>query len=676
MIHKTNSFKSENSFVNKKELSFKNENLSNLGKDNFLKKFIPHKSADFSKQNKEEKEKNQNDNKKKIIIKTINDLMILDEENKINEKNNNKSTIINKENIIEKKKEYNNYIPKSEFNSEYKNNESINNNDLLINYYGKEDLSLRLHTLNNHEINNNNQSNHIDNIIDNKNENKVIQNNNFIIFNQNLTNTNYYYLTYQNKIQYHLLQQQKYLTLLNNKFKNLKNPSLLIKDQMGCRYLQKVIDDNPEISNNLFQMLINNIESMCTDLFGNYVIQKLIIYLNSTNFEKFTRIILKKFRHISTSNYGTRVIQKLIEIISYKNNYFMNNKEQIPTYLKCFSLINSIIINNIHYIFKDNNSCHIIIKFVNVIPYPANDYLYNEIYKYFIILCKDKHGCCVIQKCFENGINQQKLNLFSLSNKYCDELINDQFGNYVIQYVVGCNVDIVNKKLLNLIMNNLLSLCTEKYASNVIEKFIYFNSPESRIFLNKIISDNNILFQIITNQYGNYIIQRIINTIDRETRIKVLKTILCWIDDIKKLSFGPKLLSKLCERYKEFNILINNNFGKEINLYTEINNNYNYNNNMNNNSSMTNSKFENLNIFLMNNYLISSDYSDKNINLNHNINNDNNSINDINNQEKLNYIIDTKLNTINFNNLQSNNNNLYPKFENSNYFVKYIKEQK
>ncbi len=678
MIHKTNSFKPENSFVNKEELSLKNENPSNLGKDNFLKKFMPHKSADFSKQNQEEKEKNQNDKNKKIFIKIINDLMINDKENKINEKINNKSPIINQENIIEKKKEYNNYIPKTEFNSEYKNNESINNNDLLINYYGKEDLNLRLHTLNNHlEINNNNESNHIENIVDDENETKVIQNNNIIIFNQNLINTNNYFLTYQNKLQYQLLQQQKYLTLLNNKFKNLKNPSLLIKDQMGCRYLQKIIDDNPEISNNLFQMLINNIENMCTDLFGNYVIQKLIIYLNSTNFEKFTRIILKKFRHISTSNYGTRVIQKLIEIISYKNNYFMNNKEQIPTYLKCFSLINSIIINNIHYIFKDNNSCHIIIKFVNVIPYPANDNMYNEIYKYFIMLCKDKHGCCVIQKCFENGINQQKLNLFSLSNKYCEELINDQFGNYVIQYVVGCNVDIVNKTLLNLIMNNLLSLCTEKYASNVLEKFIYFNSPESRIFLNKIISDNNILFQIITNQYGNYIIQRIINIIDRETRIKVLKTILYWVDDIKKLSFGPRLLSKLCERYKEFNILINNIYGKEINIYTEINKNYNYNNIMNNNPSMTNSNFENLNIFLMNNYLISPDYIDKKFYLNNsNINNDINLINDINNHKKLNFIVDTKFNNSNFNDLQNDNNILFQNFENNNNFVKYIKNQK
>ena len=36
--------------------------------------------------------------------------------------------------------------------------------------------------------------------------------------------------------------------------------------------LQKILEENPEISNLLFISLIKNIENMCIDLFGNYVI--------------------------------------------------------------------------------------------------------------------------------------------------------------------------------------------------------------------------------------------------------------------------------------------------------------------------------------------------------------------------------------------------------------------
>ena len=36
--------------------------------------------------------------------------------------------------------------------------------------------------------------------------------------------------------------------------------------------LQKILEENPEISNLLFISLINNIENMSIDSFGNYVI--------------------------------------------------------------------------------------------------------------------------------------------------------------------------------------------------------------------------------------------------------------------------------------------------------------------------------------------------------------------------------------------------------------------
>ena len=56
----------------------------------------------------------------------------------------------------------------------------------------------------------------------------------------------------------------------------LKNVFLYTKDQQGCRYIQKKIEEIPSISNNLFNLLYNDILLMSRDLFGNYVIQKII----------------------------------------------------------------------------------------------------------------------------------------------------------------------------------------------------------------------------------------------------------------------------------------------------------------------------------------------------------------------------------------------------------------
>ncbi len=632
MIHKTTKIHYSNSLKKLKENFHDDEIFPNIFKDNCIKKKINAKSAVFltltnfiKKQNEESKEKNKNIQKKHSFIKSKNDIFIHNIKN-INEKENYSFQLINQNQ--NEKKGCNNFILKSELNPNFNNSiNDLNKINLLYNYFGDENKELK-EKINKNNIQINKKELFDSDKIKKKNNQKISNLNN-----QNIININNYF-NFDKNIQ-NAIQQQKYFqNKYNNQIINLKNPVLLIKDQMGCRFLQKVIDYNPEISNILFLMLINNIENMCIDLFGNYVIQKLILYLNSENFEKFTLIIAKNFKEISSSTYGTRVIQKLIEIISIKNYNFSNEKKQSPIFLKCFTIINSLIINDLSDIYKDNNSCHIIIKFVSEIPFPANDNMYNAIYKHFVYLCKDKHGCCVIQKCIESGVNQQKKILYSLSNKYCSELICDQFGNYVIQYVVKCNVNIINQNLLNVILSNLLYLCKEKYASNVLEKFIYYSSPESKIFLNKIINDDHILYSLITDQYGNYIIQRVLFIIDIEKRIQVFKSIIGWIEEIKNLPFGSRLISKLCSKYKEFNIMVNNIYGKMLIDCNQIEN-----NDKNNDLFIKkdlNKYFENLNIFLMNNYLIFPYYIDnKKININNHYVNNINNINNLNNISKI-----------------------------------------
>ncbi len=643
-----NSLEKRNSLMNNKEFKVKI-----LSKKNFLRKYFTSKSVDINKifkiSNEEFKIENEDINISKSFVKKT----IVNIPKKNEEKKDISNYFLDKQKVD--KKVYNNFILKAEFNPKYNNIniKDYNKFNLLYNYFGNENEKLKNNLKKNEKFKYKKIKQESKQKIQNENfsnqEKETI--NNFFIYNNNIIN-------YPNDLQNELIQK-KYLHNLynNNQSIDLNNATLYIKDQIGCRLLQNIIDNNPKISNILFTLLLSNIERMCTDLFGNYVIQKLIVYLNSQNFEKFTLIISKQFKHIASSTYGTRVIQKLIEIISNKNQNFINEKEQSPIFLKCFSILNSLIINDLVDINKDNNSYHIIIKFVSEIPYPANDNMYNSIYKNFLMLCKNKHGCCVIQKCFEFGNVQQKNILFSFTNKFCSELICDQFGNYVIQYVVKCNNDSINNKLLSIIMNNLLFLCKEKYASNVLEKFIFYNSKESKIFLNKIINDVNIIYELITDQYGNYIIQRVLSTIDIQERIQMFKLILGWLEEIKNLSFGSRLLSKLFERYKEFNIMINNFYSNEI----KNNNNdniYKYMNIHNKNISSINN-FENLNNFLMNKYLISSYYINST-----NINSVKNQLINVNKQinEKYNAYYQINLNNYFDNNQNYNNNDLNKHF--------------
>ena len=462
---------------------------------------------------------------------------------------------------------------KSEDDNEEENEYIFNKNDFTLNNLNK-DFNLTNKNILNQKKNSSNNVNYYYN-----NNLNIFENNNNLINNNIETNiTNNINSLNPN------LEEEK----IN--FEIISHAPSFIRDQTGCRLIQKKIDENPIISNDIFNSLYYELMSMTTDLFGNYVVQKLLDNISIDNLEKFTDLISIKFNYIATSNYGTRVIQKLLEILSKENK----NKESKEIYDNLFNSLNKMIIKNIVQLSSDSNSSHIIIKYVNVIKYPKNCEMFDSVFNNFIPLCKDKHGCCVIQKCIEAGINEQKEKLFSLSNKYCSQLISDQFGNYVIQYVVGLNNENINKNIVKVIMNDLIKLCKEKYASNVIEKFLFFKSLESKEVIKSIINEEKNLHELIIDQYGNYIIQRILSIVSPEIRLNLMSFIASWYDEIKNLSFGNRLITKLNERYTEFTSLIQNIYG--INK-----NNINVNNKFKNNNSIGNKNLIQMNHY--NNYI-------------------------------------------------------------------------
>ena len=74
----------------------------------------------------------------------------------------------------------------------------------------------------------------------------------------------------------------------------------LAKDQAGCRFLQKRIEESSSLADdiflnvsNLLNQVMNNIIDLSIDTFGNYLIQKLIEFTNKENIQYISEIVNK-----------------------------------------------------------------------------------------------------------------------------------------------------------------------------------------------------------------------------------------------------------------------------------------------------------------------------------------------------------------------------------------------
>jgi hypothetical protein len=240
---------------------------------------------------------------------------------------------------------------------------------------------------------------------------------------------------------------------------------------------------------------------------------------------------------ISLDPHGTRAIQKLIEVVV-----------KFPKHVS--AVVESIQGNEILLI-KDTNGNHVIQRCLNFLGYPNNDFIYNVVCLNVFDLATHRHGCCVLQRCIDAANLIQKEKLVDKIIECAVELVQDAFGNYVVQYVIDLNEAKANARLALIFVKSMKMLATQKFSSNVIEKCLQQNSPEiQKIMIHEISQPGNII-RMISDQYANYVVQRALALAEPAMLAKMLKEIKSRADELKKTQFGKRIIAKLVKKYPE-----------------------------------------------------------------------------------------------------------------------------
>jgi len=109
------------------------------------------------------------------------------------------------------------------------------------------------------------------------------------------------------------------------------------------------------------------------------------------------------------------------------------------------------------------------------------------------------------------------------------ELSKDQFGNYVIQKILEKGVRSQDRKAIcHSLLGNTRLLSIHKFSSNVVEKCIQFCEIEDKVAIIKELlgdekedseEENQSIYQMMDNKYGNYVAQKAIEGALPEQRL-------------------------------------------------------------------------------------------------------------------------------------------------------------
>ena len=346
----------------------------------------------------------------------------------------------------------------------------------------------------------------------------------------------------------------------------------LIKDQSGCRFLQERIKLNKSFMiEKLFPSIQNNLFELGCDAFGNYFLQALIDIFSVDKLSLFLDLIKNFFTKMCTNQHGTRVIQKIIEQVSLNQTLVA----KIENILNC---------NDLGIIMKSPYGNHIIQKYLISIRFKeCTKFIYDYILANFMEVAETKHGVCVIQKCVSEGDIIQKGKLYDLILQNFDELIKNEFGNYLIQYIL-ININDQNKfneanPIIKRIEDNLIDICKMKFSANVIEKCLENGSDFIKEYLLECILNKyrDHIIELLLDKYAIYIIQKAlkINTHYRNKFYEIIKEKKDELKDIDLNDFKYRGAQKVLNSFKDFEIKNQNNINKDNNNNNNFNGNYN-----------------------------------------------------------------------------------------------------
>lgn len=305
----------------------------------------------------------------------------------------------------------------------------------------------------------------------------------------------------------------------------------LCKDQHGCRFLQRQLEERTTNRVHMIWLETNqHVTELMTDPFGNYLCQKLLEYSNDEQ----RTILVENASHdlvrIALNQHGTRALQKMIE--------FMSTPRQVHIVIQA---LRTQVVDLI----QDLNGNHVIQKCLNKFTPRDAQFIFDAVGKSCTDVGTHRHGCCVLQRCIDHAVGDQKAWLIGQISDNAYRLVQDPFGNYVIQYILDLNEPAYTEPLVMMFKGNVCALSRHKFSSNVIEKCLRCaQEPAKEMLVEEMLRPAEI-GKLVRDPFSNYVIQTALDYSKPATRQRLVDAIRPVLPEIRSTPYGRRILSKI-----------------------------------------------------------------------------------------------------------------------------------
>jgi hypothetical protein len=225
------------------------------------------------------------------------------------------------------------------------------------------------------------------------------------------------------------------------------------------------------------------------------VLQRLTEALPKETIDDFAEHVMKDVYLLATDPYACRVLQIIIIRCS--------PEKRTALFEALFPEIDDLLLNNY--------GCYVLQKFVETMSCDSlKEFVEKSILPRVLGISVHQYSCRVMQDVLRYFKPENKAVVEEKVLQCIVELCKNVYGNYVAQKLVHYGSAEMRTKVVDALLDETVDLACCKSGSNILEKLLSKCSPEEKVrIMEPLIATPEVLKRVVSDKYGNYVIQRL-----------------------------------------------------------------------------------------------------------------------------------------------------------------------
>lgn len=320
----------------------------------------------------------------------------------------------------------------------------------------------------------------------------------------------------------------------------------LSRDQVGCRLLQQSLDeDGPYAATAILKEGLPFLTEAMTDPFGNYLFQKILEKVTPEEKLVLISTVGPRLVNAALNLHGTRSVQKVVEMSVGDS--------------KCAEIVTQFLAPAAARLCIDSHGNHVIQRILQKLPHIHSKFVFDAVANSVGDVARHRHGCCVIQRCLDSPPSPARSNLVKRIVEKSLDLMQDAYGNYVVQYVLDVCGDDEAAAVCESVVGKIGLLAIQKFSSNVMEKCLERSSDRVQELHLLELSAPDKIRELMADPFGNYVVQKALSVATHAQAVRLVEAMRPHLPGMRNTAGGRRIVAKIVRRFPRFNP----NFGVE-----------------------------------------------------------------------------------------------------------------